>query len=78
MKVIPMYEKRKSNKNFLATLALSFFLGALGVHRFYVGKIWTGIFMLLTIGGFGIWSLIDIIRIILGNFKDANGLVIKN
>ena len=66
-----------SEKNFVATLLLAILLGGLGVHRFYVGKIGTGIVMLLTFGGLGIWSLIDIIMIAVGNFKDRSGLPIK-
>jgi len=68
----------KSDKGFVPTVLLCFFLGPLGVHRFYVGKIGTGILMLLTLGGLGIWTLIDFIVIVCGNFKDANGLPIKN
>ena len=53
-------------------------MGGLGVHRFYVGKIGTGILTILTIGGFlGIWQLIDLIVIATGNFKDKDGLKIK-
>jgi TM2 domain-containing membrane protein YozV len=66
-----------SEKSFVATLVLSILLGGLGVHRFYVGKIGTGIVMLLTFGGLGIWTLIDVIIIAVGNFKDSNGLPIK-
>ena len=66
-----------SQKNFVATLILAILLGGLGVHRFYVGKIGTGIVMLLTLGGLGIWTLIDIIMIAVGNFKDSSGLPIK-
>lgn len=68
----------KSDKNFVAVLLLCFFLGVLGVHRFYVGKVGTGIIQLLTLGGLGIWVLIDLIMIAVGNFKDKQGLVIKN
>jgi TM2 domain-containing membrane protein YozV len=60
-------------KSWIAALLLSFFLGALGVHRFYVGKIGTGILMLLTIGGFGVWALIDFIMIAVGKFTDKQG-----
>ncbi len=56
---------------------LCFFLGALGIHRFYVGKIGTGIVQLLTFGGLGIWALVDFIMVVTGNFKDAQGLPIK-
>ena len=68
----------KSDKEWLVTLLLSLFLGTLGVHRFYVGKIGTGILQLITLGGCGIWTLIDIIMIVTGNFKDKNGYEIKN
>ncbi len=66
-----------SEKTFVATLLLAVLLGGLGIHRFYVGKTGTGILMLLTLGGLGIWSLIDIIVIAMGNFKDSDGLSIK-
>jgi len=45
----------------------------LGVHRFYTGKIGTGILMLLTLGGLGIWVLVDLIMIAVGSFKDKEG-----
>lgn len=67
----------KSDKGFVPTVLLCFFLGALGVHRFYVGKIGTGILMLLTLGGLGIWALVDFIIIVCGNFKDKEGRAIK-
>ena len=53
----------KSPKSFVATVLLAFFLGNLGIHRFYVGKIGTGLLMLITLGGFGIWYIIDIVLI---------------
>lgn len=68
----------KSEKEWLVTLLLSLFLGTIGVHRFYVGKIGTGILQLITLGGCGVWTLIDIIMIVTGNFKDKDGNVIKN
>lgn len=66
-----------SEKGFVPTILLCFFLGMLGVHRFYVGKIGTGILMLITLGGLGIWNLIDFILIVTGSFKDKDGLPIK-
>lgn len=68
----------KSDKDWLVTLLLSLFLGSIGVHRFYVGKIGTGILQLITLGGCGIWTLIDIITIVTGKFKDKDGYEIKN
>ena len=50
-----------------------FFLGFLGVHRFMVGKIGTGVLMLVTFGGLGIWTLIDFIMILMGKFSDKQG-----
>jgi hypothetical protein len=56
---------------------LSLFLGYLGVDRFYAGKIGTGILKLLTIGGIGIWWIIDLILILCDKFKDSSGKAIK-
>lgn len=63
----------KSPKSFVAVLLLALFLGTLGIHRFYVGKIGTGILQLITLGGLGIWVLIDLIVIIVGKFTDKEG-----
>lgn len=68
----------KSEKSWIATLLLCLFLGSLGVHRFYAGKVGTGIIQLLTLGGCGIWTLIDFIMIIVGSFTDNEGKPIKN
>lgn len=66
----------QSPKLRLVALILCIVLGLFGVHRFYVGKVGTGILMLLTIGFFGIWTFIDFILIISGSFKDKQGRVI--
>lgn len=70
--------EERSEKSWLATFLLCWFLGGFGIHRFYVGKVGSGILQLLTLGGLGIWTLVDWIIIICGNFKDGNGKVISN
>ena len=62
-----------SDKRILAAFLLCFFLGWAGAHRFYVGKIGTGILMLFTGGVFGVLWLIDFIMIIVGAFTDSAG-----
>ena len=68
----------KSEKDWLVTLLLCIYLGGIGVHRFYAGKIGTGILQLITLGGCGIWTLVDLIMIITGNFTDKDGNKITN
>jgi TM2 domain-containing membrane protein YozV len=60
-------------KSWMTTLLLCLFVGTLGVHRFYVGKTGSGVAQLLTVGGCGIWTLIDLIMILTGKFTDAQG-----
>jgi TM2 domain-containing membrane protein YozV len=64
---------RISEKRILPGLLLCLFFGTLGAHRFYVGKIGTGIAQVLTLGGLGIWALVDLILIRVGVFTDQNG-----
>lgn len=71
-------EVQTSEKDWTTLLILSILLGWLGVDRFYAGHIGLGVLKLLTLGGCGIWSLIDIIMVAIGNFKDADGLPIVN
>lgn len=60
-------------RSFVTTWLLSYFLGVLGVDRFYLGHTGLGIAKLLTCGGCGIWALIDVILILTNNMKDAQG-----
>jgi TM2 domain-containing membrane protein YozV len=66
-----------SQKSFVTTLLLCLFLGSIGIHRFYAGKVGTGILQIITLGGLGIWTLIDLIMIILCKFQDKEGNVIS-
>lgn len=67
-----------NGKSWLVLFLLCFFAGFLGVHRFYVGRVGSGIAQLLTFGGFGFWLLWDFIQIARGRFTDAAGHVIAN
>jgi hypothetical protein len=62
-----------SDKSRGVALALAFFLGWVGAHRFYVGKIGTGVLQLCTFGGLGVWWLIDLIMVGSGEFRDSEG-----
>jgi TM2 domain-containing membrane protein YozV len=59
--------------DWLALFLLTFFVGVLGVHRFYVGKIGTGVLMLVTLGGLGVWFLVDLLLVVTGQFTNKDG-----
>ena len=61
------------SKSQLIALLICFFVGGLGIHRFYLGYTWQGIVQLLTAGGCGVWSLIDFVRICMGTLKPKGG-----
>ncbi|MFT5754573.1 MAG: TM2 domain-containing membrane protein YozV [Flavobacterium sp.] len=62
-----------SGKSQVIALILCLAVGGIGIHRFYLGYTWQGIVQLLTLGGCGVWSLIDLIRIITGDLQPKNG-----
>jgi TM2 domain len=68
--------QRESDYTRLPIVILCFFFGWLGIHRFFVGKVGTGVLMLCTLGGLGIWIMIDLILILCGEFRDREGLKI--
>ena len=68
-----VYGGESSDKRILPAAILAFCFGWLGVHRFYVGKIGTGILQLVTLGGLGIWAMVDFIIIVVGAFRDKEG-----
>ena len=72
-KLLKKSSSSESDSQWVVTLLLAFLLGVIGAHRFYVGKTGTGILMLLTFGGLGIWLLIDLILIITGQFTNKAG-----
>ncbi len=66
-----------TDNRWLVTFLLCWFLGVFGIHRFYTGHTGIGIVQLITLGGCGIWALIDLIMLITVDFKDAEGSPIK-
>ncbi len=61
----------------ITLLLLSIFLGGLGIDHFMTGKTGTGVLKLLTGGGFGVWTIIDVILIATDNFKCGPGYYIE-
>jgi TM2 domain-containing membrane protein YozV len=68
-----MESENISPKSRLAAALLCFFLGVFGAHRFYLKKTGTALLMILTLGGLGIWTLVDLIFIVTGSFRDNEG-----
>ncbi len=63
-----------TDKRMLPAAILCFVVGVFGAHRFYVGKVGSAIAMIFTLGGLGVWVVIDFIMIVTGSFKDDNGV----
>ena len=74
----PLQPADVSPSSRLVAILLCFFVGGLGIHRFYVGKIGTGLLQLCTFGGLGIWWLYDWILVIAGGFRDVEGRRVAN
>jgi hypothetical protein len=66
-----------SEKDWVTTMLLSFFVGWLGIDRFYLGYTGLGVLKLITLGGLGFWYLIDLILIVMGKVNDAQGLPLR-
>lgn len=66
-----------SDKDWLTAVVLSFIVGTFGIDRFYLGYTGLGVLKLITLGGCGIWALIDLILIAIGNVTDSNGLPLR-
>jgi TM2 domain-containing membrane protein YozV len=77
-RVVHVFERRLdlSEKRKLPAFLLCLFFGFFGVHRYYVGKVATGVLELLTFGGLGVWWFLDLIVILLGGFTDKEGRLI--
>lgn len=67
-----------SPKSRAAALALAVAIPLVGLHRFYVGKAGTGLLMLCTAGGLGLWWMYDVIMIASGSFRDGDGRRVTN
>lgn len=65
----------QSDKNWVAVLLLGLLgiFGIAGIDRFYTGSILLGVLKLITFGGLGIWTIIDVILVVTGSYKDGNG-----
>ena len=66
-------QQMNSEKDWLITLILSIVVGGFGIDRFYTGSVLLGVLKLVTLGGLGVWWLIDLIMLVTGNCKDGDG-----
>jgi hypothetical protein len=75
---LPDRPRGASDKSRTVALVLAFLLGVFGAHRFYAGRVTSGLLMLLTMGGVGIWWMFDVIVIAAGGFHDEDGRLITD
>jgi TM2 domain-containing membrane protein YozV len=68
---------RNLSNKWLAAILLCAITGVFGIHRFYLGRVGTGLLMLFTAGGLGIWVVIDLILLAVGQLRDGNGQLVK-
>ena len=66
-------QQMKSDKDWKVTFVLAILVGVLGIDRFYTGSTRLGVLKLVTLGGLGLWWLIDLIMLVTGSYKDGNG-----
>jgi len=77
MQADPTLMPGESARNGLLTAVLCLLFGLFGAHRFYVGKTATAVAQLLTLGGLGVWTVIDFLFILFGEFTDVEGLKVN-
>jgi TM2 domain-containing membrane protein YozV len=75
---VPVGQAPVGEKSFIVAVLLSFFLGSFGIDRFYLGYVGLGILKLITLGGCGIWSIIDFVLIVIGSLKDSKGMALRH
>ncbi|MCL2849076.1 MAG: TM2 domain-containing protein [Micrococcales bacterium] len=64
----------RSTRSFVATWLLAWAFGTIGLDRFYLGKAGTGLLKLVTLGGLGLWTLVDLVIVLCGAQHDKDGL----
>jgi len=67
-----------SERSRSVALVLGMVGGVFGLHRFYTGRVQSGVAMVLTLGGMGIWWLYDMVTLVAGEFRDADDLPLRN
>ncbi|HKV73910.1 MAG TPA: TM2 domain-containing protein [Gemmatimonadales bacterium] len=72
------HNQEPSERSRLVALVLAVLLGMFGGHRFYAGRVQSGVLMACTLGGLGLWWLYDVIVVGAGGFRDGEGRLITN